>query len=117
MNLKKDFGNRGEQIAHNYLKGLSYGILERNLKLGWQELDIIACHEGETVFIEVKTRNIYNLSDNILSRLQTKNLKIAMLKYASIKKINLDNLRLDLILVTVNPQTKTASLRHYINIL
>lgn len=52
----RDFGNRGEQIASNFLEDSGYQILARNYTVRAGELDIVA-QAGETiVFVEVKTR-------------------------------------------------------------
>lgn len=51
-----DIGNKGEEIACQYLKKQGYKIIERNYRIRGGEIDIIA-RDGETlVFIEVKTR-------------------------------------------------------------
>lgn len=56
----KDTGSFGENVATEYLEKKGYRILERNYantkgrRLG--ELDIVTFHDGEIVFIEVKTR-------------------------------------------------------------
>jgi putative endonuclease len=51
------FGNKGEDIACNYLKEKGYEILERNRHFGRNcEIDIIAKHKGRLIFVEVKTR-------------------------------------------------------------
>jgi putative endonuclease len=56
----KSLGERGEEIAAAYLKGLKFTIVERNFRCKAGEVDIIA-REGKTlVFVEVKTRR--NLS-------------------------------------------------------
>ena len=56
----KPLGERGEKLAARYLRGQGYRILERNVKLGKYEIDIIA-QEGDTVaFVEVKTRETGN---------------------------------------------------------
>ena len=57
---KKKLGAQGEQIAINYLHNRGYQILERNYRNRLGEIDIIARHGTDLVFIEVKTR-----SDNI----------------------------------------------------
>ncbi len=52
----KDTGPRGEEIAVAYLQQKGYSIVERNYRLRFGEIDIIA-RDGETiVFVEVKTR-------------------------------------------------------------
>lgn len=49
-------GYRGEDEAARYLRRSGYRILDRNVRLGRNEIDIIA-QEGDTVaFVEVKTR-------------------------------------------------------------
>lgn len=58
MTLKqKKLGAKGEEIATRYLKKKGYRIIERNYRVRLGEIDIIAEHGGELVFIEVKTRS------------------------------------------------------------
>lgn len=58
QNLKnnKEKGNLGEDIATKYLQDKGYLILERNFTSGKAEIDIIAQHQNDIVFVEVKTR-------------------------------------------------------------
>jgi putative endonuclease len=49
-------GDRGENAAARFLRGLGYRILDRNFRCPAGEIDIIA-RDGKTlVFVEVKTR-------------------------------------------------------------
>lgn len=51
----KNTGNLGEDLAAEYLISLGYKIIERNLRLAFGEIDILA-QEGKTiVIVEVKT--------------------------------------------------------------
>ncbi len=53
---KQRLGQRGEEIAVNYLRQQGYTILTRNWRCPRGEIDIVAC-EGETLaFVEVRTR-------------------------------------------------------------
>lgn len=52
---KQIVGNRGEQIAADYLLREGFQILERNWRYGRGELDIIAMDGKVMVFVEVKT--------------------------------------------------------------
>ena len=57
------FGNRGEDIATNFLKKKGYIILERNYRALGTEIDIIARDKDELVFVEVKSRNSRKYGD------------------------------------------------------
>jgi len=55
-NYKKQFGDRGEDIAVDYLSSNNFKIIERNYRYGHGEIDIIAKDGEVLVFVEVKTR-------------------------------------------------------------
>jgi putative endonuclease len=57
MAKKDDLGRFGEQLAADYLARRGYVILDRNWRSSGGEIDIVARHDGETVFVEVKTRS------------------------------------------------------------
>lgn len=48
-------GKRGEEIAVEYLQNIDYRILATNYKSRGAEIDIVALHQNELVFIEVKS--------------------------------------------------------------
>jgi len=50
-------GKTGEKLACKHLKKIGYLIRESNYKVSIGEIDIIAEHKGDLVFIEVKTRS------------------------------------------------------------
>jgi putative endonuclease len=54
---RKQFGERGEELACSYLKGQGVKIIERNWKCQAGEADVIALEGDEIVFVEVKTRS------------------------------------------------------------
>ncbi|MEI6047365.1 MAG: YraN family protein [Bacteroidota bacterium] len=49
-------GQKGEDLANDYLKNAGFNILFRNWKWGKHEIDIIADNKDIIVFVEVKTR-------------------------------------------------------------
>ena len=55
--MRKEFGNYGEQKAAEYLLKQGYGVLRRNFRTRYGEIDIIAEHNGALVFCEVKSRH------------------------------------------------------------
>ncbi len=50
-------GQKGEELATDYLIKTGYKILFRNWLWGKHEIDIIAENEDLIIFVEVKTRN------------------------------------------------------------
>ena len=56
--LKRDIGNKGEDIAVKVLKKKGYRIIERNFNSpGMGEIDIVATDGEYLVFIEVRLRS------------------------------------------------------------
>ncbi len=53
---KQSLGQKGEQIAIDYLRKHSYQIIAKNFRTNFGEIDIIALERGVLVFVEVKCR-------------------------------------------------------------
>lgn len=56
MAAHNELGKYGELIAQTYLIEKGYTILEKNWLYGRAEVDLIAFHERQLIFVEVKTR-------------------------------------------------------------
>jgi putative endonuclease len=55
-NNRQSLGKHGEDAAAQFLTHLGYSIIERNFRIHYGEIDIVAL-DGETlIFVEVKTR-------------------------------------------------------------
>ena len=54
--LRQHRGEKGEQIAVNFLRRLGYQIAQQNYRCRQGEIDIIAKDGATLVFIEVKTK-------------------------------------------------------------
>lgn len=50
-------GKQGEDIAISYLRKKGYGIIEKNFRTIFGEIDIIAKDKHAVVFVEVKARS------------------------------------------------------------
>jgi len=53
----RETGQRGEQIALEYLRAKGFEILDSNWHCSYGELDIIARHRDVIVFVEVRARH------------------------------------------------------------
>ena len=56
MSNRQGVGRRGEELAARHLQTLGLTILERNVRLPWGEIDLVARQGEDLVFVEVKTR-------------------------------------------------------------
>ncbi|MFB6247623.1 MAG: YraN family protein [Salinibacter sp.] len=60
MTTTNDIGDRGENLAADYLQDAGYRVLERNYRFERNEVDLVCLDPrkgGEIVFVEVKTRS------------------------------------------------------------
>ena len=56
MSHRQGVGRRGEELAARHLQQLGLVIVDRNVRLPWGEIDLVAREGEELVFVEVKTR-------------------------------------------------------------
>ncbi len=112
---RQQVGRYGEDLAVGYLEKHGYTIIERNHKSSYYELDIIAWKNIETIFIEVKTRTsrVYGSADEGMTRSKITNLKKAVRAYSYRHKIDLNQVRVDLIAVDLDKIKKLAKIKHY----
>lgn len=54
---RKRLGEAGELAAVRLLSGRGYRIIERNWRCRLGEVDVIAMHDSQLVFVEVRTRS------------------------------------------------------------
>jgi len=57
MTIQQDHGKQGEQLAKEFLESKGYVILNQNWQAGRAEIDLIARHDDQIIFVEVKARS------------------------------------------------------------
>ncbi len=87
MNRRKK-GERAEEVVVSYLKSIGYEIMDRNVHMRVGEIDIVAMHEGELVFVEVRSSSRSDPLESITRR-KLENLKRAILSYIARKEIDM----------------------------
>lgn len=113
----KKIGDWGEDIAVDFLKKEGYKILNRNLRIGHKEIDIIASKRSALVFVEVKTRTSDSFGDGTEAMHYYKNSYLS--RAAELFLLNnkwQGDVRFDLILVKINKIEKRAKIKHFKNI-
>ena len=116
---KNTLGKKGEKIAAAYLKKSGYLIVGANIRIGRHEFDLIAKYKKRLIFVEVKTRyqSPSVQTENWLSGAQQSGLSKAIAAYAARKGLDLENIRLDLVIIIINKTKGKAELRHYRDLL
>jgi putative endonuclease len=109
----REFGNKGEDLACEYLLKNGYEIVERNKHFSKLcEIDIIAKIKKKYVFVEVKTRrtNAYGSPLEAVTSGKYSNIKTGVLSYLQENKIN--DYRIDVIGITLEPELKIEHIKN-----
>ena len=114
MEHKRSLGKIGEDLALDFLKKRGYTIEQRNLKISYKEIDIIATKDQEIIFVEVKTRtkNEYSDVSQVMSSGKMHNFRRAAELFLYFYSSHLSP-RLDLIYIVFDTHKKTAKIKHY----
>lgn len=114
MSHNQKIGKFGETLAKDYLIRHNYKIIGLNVKLSYQELDIVARKHGLTIFIEVKTRvsQVYGPAEDAFAYRKSERFRWGIEMFIKNNKISADNIRADLITVDINRLNKTARIKH-----
>lgn len=120
---KQNIGKLGEDIAVKYLGNKGYGILARNYRKPWGEIDIIAKNGEILVFVEVKTQKAgfeWRPEENVnfhkkkqLSRMINTYLKDSQVRGVINKEIDW---QIDVIAIELNFNPQNARVEHIENI-
>ena len=109
----REFGNKGEDLACEYLIKNGYKILERNKHFSKLcEIDIIAKLKDKVVFVEVKTRksNAFGSPMEAITKTKYHNIETGALSYVQEHKIKA--FQIDVIGITLEPILKIEHLRN-----
>ena len=116
-NSKIKIGKIGETFAVDYLKAQNYQILERNYRLRFGEIDLIARHGRRTVFVEVKTRRSLKFGTPQTAVTLTKQKQISKVALSYLQKHNLLDAacRFDVIAVFLSLKCELIDVQHIEN--
>ncbi|PKM76606.1 MAG: YraN family protein [Firmicutes bacterium HGW-Firmicutes-15] len=102
--MKKELGNRGEEIASRYLKEQGYRILTRNYRSRYGEVDIICTFGESIVFVEVKTRTStsFGSPEESITRSKREHIRKVALIYLESYQHPFKEMRFDVIGILMN---------------
>lgn len=116
--VNKTTGLKGENIASNFLLEKGFSILDKNFRLKFGEIDLVA-KKGNTIhIIEVKTKSS-SYKGSPYQQVDYKKLKklIALsFIYTKYKKLKDLNLSIDIVSIVLNNNTNDYDIKFYENI-
>ncbi|PKM89824.1 MAG: YraN family protein [Firmicutes bacterium HGW-Firmicutes-12] len=105
-------GRKAEEAAAEYIIEQGYIILERNCRFHEGEIDIIAEHQGELVFIEVRSRqsSVHGYPQETVNYKKQQKLKRLANHYLKLKRAWNRNCRFDVIGILFDEEGRIMSL-------
>ena len=106
-------GRRGEQQAEKFLKKAGLKIIARNVRVGYDELDLIGRQGDTLIFVEVKTRasEDFGRPAAAVNRAERKKLSRAAIRFLKNHKLRPPYIRFDVVEVV----GKKPEIRHIPN--
>jgi putative endonuclease len=92
-------GRRGEQQAEKFLKKAGLKIIARNVRVGYDELDLIGRQGDTLIFVEVKTRasEDFGRPAAAVNRAKRKKLSRAAIRFLKNHKLRPPYIRFDVV--------------------
>lgn len=113
----QQLGSCGEQLAVQRILQDGYCILLRNFRCRYGEIDIIAEHEGDLVFLEVKTRRgvAYGIPEEAVTPLKVRRMLRAIAYYLSTHEALYSerSWRIDVVAVQMSSAGRLEEIRLY----
>lgn len=109
---RRELGRIAEDAAARYLQANGYAILDRNYTVGAGEIDIVARHGPEIVFVEVKSRTsdeIATPGDAVTAAKQARLIRLAR-AYLAAKVPGEVPCRFDVVEVLMSPQGRVLEI-------
>ena len=112
-----EIGYLGENIAKDYLEKKGYFIVDQNYKNKYAEIDLIARHKDNLVFVEVKTRigEQFGIPEDAINRDKLRRLIRNAQVYMMRKNYDMD-FRIDAVCIVLNEDKQPIRVDHYENI-
>ncbi len=112
-NNNKLTGQRGEELAIQFLEKKQYKILDQNFVSGKYEIDLICEFQDKIIFIEVKTRHNAKVEPEFaVNRSKQQHISRAAEGYMRFKKINKE-IRFDII--AINHANGITEITHFVD--
>ena len=113
---QRPLGAQGEALAARYLQRQGYRIIERGVRNGRGEIDLVARHGQTLVFVEVKTRRSLRAGNPVLAVDEIKQRRLAQLAldYCQQHRLLDCPARFDVVGIVWPLASRTPRIAHYV---
>ena len=114
-NPRQGLGQLGERLAADYLVQCGYHLLTRNFRCRQGEIDIVAEHEQDLVFVEVKARRgiAYGLPEEAVTRRKLQTIQHVAACYREKYHCEECSWRIDIVAVQLSTGGRLEEIRIY----
>lgn len=114
MNERQRLGGFGERVAAHRLESLGMQVIDRNVRVGRAEIDLVARDGEETVVVEVRTRRgAAGLAAESLTPAKLRRLWHAAMGYAESNGIDPERVRVDVVAVELDGTGTARNVEHF----
>lgn len=114
MNERQQLGGFGERVAAHRLQSLGMHVIDRNVRVGRAELDLVARDGEEIVVVEVRTRRgAAGLAAESLTPAKLRRLWHAAMGYAEANGIDPERVRVDVVAVELDGKGTARNVEHF----
>lgn len=114
MTARRDLGDFGERVAAHRLEAQGMTILDRNVRIGRIEIDLVAQDGDEVVFVEVRTRRgAAGLAAESVDPAKLRRMWESALGYCEQRAIDLERVRIDVVAIDLDSRGAARSVEHF----
>lgn len=112
---RQGLGRTGERMASEALIGQGYAIVERNFRCRHGEIDLVAEHQDDLVFVEVKTRRgtLYGRPEEAVTPHKQRKLLEVAFYYLDLHDCAHRSWRIDVVAVQLSQSGRFEEIRVY----
>lgn len=118
MTYQKQVGDKGEQIAADFLCRKGYQLLERNFISRYGEIDLVALENDCVVFVEVKTRTTqsFGLPEASITPAKLERIQNAGLMWLQAHPESPEDWRIDVVAIILDGKQQIQDIEHFVNV-
>lgn len=107
---RKETGDLGEKLAGDFLRERGYILIENNYRCTEGEVDIVARHGNDLVFVEVRTKRsrVFGSPEESITPAKQEKLRTVAVRYLETHENLPESWRIDVVAIELNRNNKPS---------